>query len=183
MSIYRKNFPEKMTRNASLEDAAAVAAIYNKCVLESTATFETEPLSDEQMRARMAEIIGRGFPYIAGEIGGEFAGFAWRPPLEGTPRLRKNPRNNGVRGGKIPRTGSGRGVARRAYRKMRKTSGRPRARRLLNLRKPPERAPPRKIRVPASFGFSGGGLQIRQIPRGIRLRAVDSARIRPIKKC
>ena len=71
-----------MTRNASLEDAAAVAAIYNKCVLESTATFETEPLSDEQMRARMAEIIGRGFPYIAGEIGGEFAGFAcahlWR---------------------------------------------------------------------------------------------------------
>ena len=62
MSIYRKNFPERMTRNASLEDAAAVAAIYNKCVLESTATFETEPLSDEQMRARMAEIIGRGLP-------------------------------------------------------------------------------------------------------------------------
>lgn len=80
MSNRRRLSPEKMTRDASLGDAAAAAAIYNKCVLESTATFETDPLSDAQMRARMAEIIGRGFPYIAGEIGGEFAGFACAHP-------------------------------------------------------------------------------------------------------
>ena len=82
MSNPAQTFAEKkMTRDATLEDTAAVAAIYNKCVLESTATFETEPLSAAQMRARMEGIMER-FPYIVGEIGGEVAGFAcahiWR---------------------------------------------------------------------------------------------------------
>ena len=182
MSIYRKNFPERMTRNASLEDAAAVAAIYNKCVLESTATFETEPLSDEQMRARMAEIIGRGFPYIAGKSAGSSRGLP-APTFGGSAPLTEEPskqrctwRKNSADREWVRSCSASLSKGAKNFRTPTRSS-------LHNLRKPPERAPPRKIRVPASFGFSGGGLQIRQIPRGIRLRAVDSARIRPIKKC
>ena len=42
-----------MIRPATLEDAAALTEIYNHYILTTTVTFETEPLSQAQMRRRI----------------------------------------------------------------------------------------------------------------------------------
>ena len=49
---------------ASLEDAPAIAEIFSHYVLESTATFETEPTSVEETRRRMQEIAEAGSPFL-----------------------------------------------------------------------------------------------------------------------
>lgn len=48
-----------MIRPIRVEDAAALAAIYNHYIEHSTATFDTEPLSDRQMLSRLEAIVGR----------------------------------------------------------------------------------------------------------------------------
>lgn len=58
-----------MIRPVTLQDASAIAAIYNEYVEHSTATFETEPVSEETMRARIADIITT-YPYIVYEAEG-----------------------------------------------------------------------------------------------------------------
>lgn len=50
---------------ASLDDAAAISAIYAHYVLESTATFETEPPGEEETRRRMGEVLDGGYPFFA----------------------------------------------------------------------------------------------------------------------
>ena len=42
-------------RSARLEDAAAIAEIYNEAVLNSVATFDTEPRTEERQRQRLEE--------------------------------------------------------------------------------------------------------------------------------
>ena len=55
---------ELTVRDASLDDAAAIAEIYAHYVLDSAASFETEPPSAEQMAARMARVQGEGYPWL-----------------------------------------------------------------------------------------------------------------------
>ena len=43
-------------RPVSSDDAAALAAIYNHYVQNTVISFEIEPLSEEQMRGRIAQI-------------------------------------------------------------------------------------------------------------------------------
>ncbi|MCJ2184146.1 N-acetyltransferase family protein [Novosphingobium sp. 1949] len=50
--------------DACLEDAAAVARIYAHYVLESTATFETQPPDSETMAQRMADLTQSGYPFL-----------------------------------------------------------------------------------------------------------------------
>lgn len=45
-----------MIRKARKEDAGAIAAIYNHYVAHTTITFETEPVSEEEMRERIIHI-------------------------------------------------------------------------------------------------------------------------------
>ena len=52
-----------MIRQVKLQDAKAITDIYNEYVLHSVATFDTEPVQEEEMRARIAEISSR-FPYF-----------------------------------------------------------------------------------------------------------------------
>lgn len=49
---------------ASLDDAAAISAIYAHYVLESTATFETEPPGVDETRRRMGEVVDGGYPLL-----------------------------------------------------------------------------------------------------------------------
>ena len=68
-----------MIRKADLEDAEAIAAIYNEYVINSTATFETEPVTVEEMRERITQ-ISAGFPYLVYETGNEVAGYCYAHP-------------------------------------------------------------------------------------------------------
>src|SRR3546814_1705878 len=56
-------------RDASLADAAAIAEIYAHYVLESTATFETEPPDVAEIRQRIGDISGAGYPFLVTQDG------------------------------------------------------------------------------------------------------------------
>lgn len=65
-----------MIRPANPDDAAEIAAIYNKYVTETTISFETEPVSVSEMRDRIVA-ISSGFPYLVCERGGHIAGYSY----------------------------------------------------------------------------------------------------------
>lgn len=65
-----------MIRDVEARDAADIARIYDYYVLNSTASFETEPLGTERMSERIAGIYGR-FPYIVCEQDGHIVGFCY----------------------------------------------------------------------------------------------------------
>lgn len=60
-------------RPATLDDAEAMARIYNEGIEDRIATFETELRSTGEVRARLRE----PYPAIVVEDGGEVAAFAW----------------------------------------------------------------------------------------------------------
>ena len=63
-------------RTATLNDAAQIAEIYNYYIQYTHQTFETEPLSADEMRARINEVLGK-FPYVVAEENGEIFGYAY----------------------------------------------------------------------------------------------------------
>lgn len=64
-------------RAATPDDAAAVAAIYGHYVRESAVTFELDPPSAEEMRARIEAAAGR-YPWIVAQgEDGSLAGYAY----------------------------------------------------------------------------------------------------------
>jgi L-amino acid N-acyltransferase YncA len=61
-------------RTARLDDAHAIALIYNQGIEDRNATFETEPRTADEIAGRLAE--GRHFPILVAERGGEVVGWA-----------------------------------------------------------------------------------------------------------
>lgn len=57
-------------------DLPAVQAIYAHHVANSLGTFETEPPNTQEMRARHADILQAGLPYLVAELDGRVAGYA-----------------------------------------------------------------------------------------------------------
>ncbi len=68
-----------MIRKVDLRDAAAIMAIYNGYITDSVITFETEPLSLEEMRGRIAA-VSADFPYWVYEVEGKIAGYCYAHP-------------------------------------------------------------------------------------------------------
>jgi phosphinothricin acetyltransferase len=64
-------------RRARLEDIPAITAIYAHHVLAGTASFETEPPDEAEMRERFEAIRSRGMPYLVAEVEGRVAGYAY----------------------------------------------------------------------------------------------------------
>ncbi len=52
-----------MIRPVKIHDAASIMNIYNHYITESTISFETEPLTLEQMQVRISEIAAK-YPYF-----------------------------------------------------------------------------------------------------------------------
>lgn len=52
-----------MIRRVELQDAKAIAAIYNEYVIHSVVTFDIEPVREEDMRGRIAGISAH-YPYF-----------------------------------------------------------------------------------------------------------------------
>ena len=64
------------TRKVELTDAAQIAEIYNYYIKNTHQTFETEPLSEDEMRQRIIE-ISENYPYLVAEENGDFCGYAF----------------------------------------------------------------------------------------------------------
>ena len=89
-----------MIRRVELQDAKAITTIYNEYVRHSVATFETEPLREEDMRNRIAGIAVR-FPYF---------GLLLCPFVEGEGCLQAYVGNNGLFSSRIRGEGHRQGV-------------------------------------------------------------------------
>jgi L-amino acid N-acyltransferase YncA len=63
-------------RNVNPEDAAQIAEIYNYYIKNTHQTFETEPLSAEEMQARIGEVT-ENYPYVIAEESGVVYGYAY----------------------------------------------------------------------------------------------------------
>lgn len=67
-------------RAAGPADAAPIATIYNHYVRETIVTFEEEPVPPEEMARRIAEVQGRGLPWLVADLGGMLVGYAYATP-------------------------------------------------------------------------------------------------------
>lgn len=71
-----------MIRAATIADAPAICQIYNHFILHSTATFEEEAISADEMARRIGAILP-ALPFLVAEIDGAVAGYAyattWKP--------------------------------------------------------------------------------------------------------
>ena len=66
-------------RNATLDDAAAIAEIYNQGIEDRIATYETEPRSAEEQQAWLRAIADH-YPAVVAQIDGEIVGWACAGP-------------------------------------------------------------------------------------------------------
>jgi L-amino acid N-acyltransferase YncA len=66
-----------VVRPATLTDIPAITRIYGHAVAHGTASFELTPPDEAEMARRMNELIPNGFPYLAAEIDGALAGYAY----------------------------------------------------------------------------------------------------------
>lgn len=66
-------------RHAVAADAPRLAEIYNHYIAHSTATFETVPLSAEEMAQRIAD-IAQSYPYFVSLCDGRIIGYAYAHP-------------------------------------------------------------------------------------------------------
>jgi L-amino acid N-acyltransferase YncA len=66
-------------RNATVNDAAAIAEIYNQGIEDRVATYETEPRSAEEQQAWLRAVADR-YPAVVAQIDGEIVGWAGAAP-------------------------------------------------------------------------------------------------------
>jgi len=81
-------------RPANADDMDAVAAIYGEDVLMATASFEIEPPSPEEMRARFSAITSAKYPYFVAVVDGEVAGYAYASEYRSRPGYRYTVENS-----------------------------------------------------------------------------------------
>src|SRR5215472_12073489 len=64
-------------RDSTDADLPSILEIYRHYVMHSTATFETEIPSLNEMSRRRAEILAIRLPYLVAEVDGAVAGYAY----------------------------------------------------------------------------------------------------------
>lgn len=66
-----------MIREATEDDAAPIAAIYNFYIRNSAATFEEEEITESDIVRRMQKVRDLGYPWIVAEDRGRIVGYAY----------------------------------------------------------------------------------------------------------
>jgi phosphinothricin acetyltransferase len=66
-----------VVRPAGAADAAAVAAVYNHYVRETTVTFEEEEVSPSEIARRIREVEAASLPWLVAERGTRLVGYAY----------------------------------------------------------------------------------------------------------
>jgi L-amino acid N-acyltransferase YncA len=69
-----------IVRSATLDDAAAIAALYGYHVLHGTGTFEEAPPSPGDIAERMTSVQERGYPWLVVEEEGRIVAYAYAAP-------------------------------------------------------------------------------------------------------
>jgi phosphinothricin acetyltransferase len=64
-------------RPAKLADLEQVRVIYSYHVIHGRASFEVEPPSEAELRARFESITAAGFPYLVAQEGAQVLGYAY----------------------------------------------------------------------------------------------------------
>jgi phosphinothricin acetyltransferase len=64
-------------RDSRDDDVAAIQAIYAHHVRHGGGSFELEPPTVDEMRARRADVLRNGFPYLVAESDGRVVGYAY----------------------------------------------------------------------------------------------------------
>ncbi len=62
-------------RKATLDDARVICNIYNYYVENTAITFETEPVSETEMKRRINEVLELGYSFFVGESEGKIIGY------------------------------------------------------------------------------------------------------------
>ena len=75
-------------RTARTSDIPAITRIYAHAVEHGTASFELTPPDETEMARRMNDLVSKGFPYLAAEVGGVLGGYAYAGPYRTRPAYR-----------------------------------------------------------------------------------------------
>ena len=75
-------------RPAEPADLAAVTRIYDHAVRYGTASFETDPPDESEMRRRYVALCADGYPFLVAELGKTIAGYAYAGPHRARPAYR-----------------------------------------------------------------------------------------------
>lgn len=74
---------EEIIRPASTSDAAEIAAIYNHYIANTSATFETEAVTRQEMQQRIADTISIPLPWLVVEVSDQVLGYAYASVWKG----------------------------------------------------------------------------------------------------
>ena len=81
-------------RPATNADIPAITRIYADAVAHGTASFELTAPDAAEMARRMQELTGGGFPYLAADLDGALAGYAYAGPYRARPAYRYTVENS-----------------------------------------------------------------------------------------
>jgi phosphinothricin acetyltransferase len=77
-----------LLRPATDADLPAITEIYADAVLHGTASYELEPPTLDEMTRRFRSLADGSFPYLAADLGGSVAGYAYAGPFRPRPAYR-----------------------------------------------------------------------------------------------
>jgi L-amino acid N-acyltransferase YncA len=100
-------------RPATLADIPAITAIYAHAVRHGTASFELEPPTEAEMTRRMQAVLYGKFPYLAAEIDGKLAGYAYASLYRTRPAYRFTVENSVYVASDMHRRGVGKALLER----------------------------------------------------------------------
>ena len=100
-------------RPATLADIPAITAIYAHAVRHGTASFELEPPTEPEMTRRMQAVLDGNFPYLAAEIDGNLAGYAYASLYRTRPAYRFTVENSVYVAADMNRRGIGKALLQR----------------------------------------------------------------------
>ncbi|WP_462168171.1 N-acetyltransferase family protein [Pseudoalteromonas lipolytica] len=69
-----------MIRNTTIDDSEAIAEIYNFYVLNSTVTFEVEPVTGVEIAKRIQASLDSHLPWLVAEVNGKIIGYCYATP-------------------------------------------------------------------------------------------------------
>ncbi len=97
-------------RPAKIADIPAITRVYAHAVEHGTASFELGAPDEAEMTRRLKDLTGKGFPYLAGDIDGALAGYAYVGPFRSRPAYRLTVENSVYVAPNIQRQGLGRAL-------------------------------------------------------------------------
>jgi phosphinothricin acetyltransferase len=77
-----------LIRDSRDDDIAAIARIYGHHVLHGLASFEEDAPGEAEMVRRRADVLAKGYPYIAAERDGRLVGYAYASAYRPRPAYR-----------------------------------------------------------------------------------------------